>query len=140
MWLYEYAKRLFNARYKFFETGEIDFPERPPFPEITCRSTRFILMCQKGMQNLKTSDLKIFFQGPFLLSFIGGIKLTIQVLRRRKMFRIVLKNNTQAFFIRRCTEKVLNSISQKTHLNHSYIPNFRKISLNFLYEILVHSF
>jgi len=48
LWLYEYAQRLFNARYEFFKTGKVAIPERPKFPKITCRSTRYILMCSDG--------------------------------------------------------------------------------------------
>ena len=48
-WLYEYAAELFNARWTFYKTGIVEkVPERPPFPKITCKSTRYILMCYEG--------------------------------------------------------------------------------------------
>ena len=47
-WLYAYAKRLFHARFQFFKTGTLQLPERPPFPDISCRSTRYVLMCNNG--------------------------------------------------------------------------------------------
>ena len=34
MWLYEYAKRIFQARWKFFKTGIYIQPSYPPFSGI----------------------------------------------------------------------------------------------------------
>ena len=49
IWLYEYAVDLFTARWSYFKTGKVDeIPKRPPFPKITCKSTRYILMCYEG--------------------------------------------------------------------------------------------
>ena len=48
VWLYKYAERLFNSRYQYFKTEVLIIPERPPFLDISCRSTRFILMCNQG--------------------------------------------------------------------------------------------
>ena len=49
MWLYEYAKRLFEAKWEFYKTGEaFKAPELPALPEISCSSTRFTLNCTSG--------------------------------------------------------------------------------------------
>lgn len=48
MWVYEYAKRVFEARWEYFKTGSFKPPNRPPFPKVQCRSTRFILKCTGG--------------------------------------------------------------------------------------------
>jgi hypothetical protein len=46
LWLYEFAKRLFEARWSKYKTGGVyTAPERPPLPEMTCISTRFELNC-----------------------------------------------------------------------------------------------
>ena len=47
LWLYDYAKLLFEARWKHYKTGMYEDPELPPFPEPACKSTRFILACNK---------------------------------------------------------------------------------------------
>ena len=52
IWLYDYAKRVFEARWIFYKTGIYQHPKRPAFPEITCKSTRFILRCD-GTQSGK---------------------------------------------------------------------------------------
>jgi hypothetical protein len=49
MWLYEYAKRLFEARWMAYKTGNpVTLPERPPLPKLTCVSTREQLNCTSG--------------------------------------------------------------------------------------------
>jgi hypothetical protein len=48
IWLYEYAKLLFEARWTEYKTGIYQAPERPPLPEFTCVSTRFELSCSSG--------------------------------------------------------------------------------------------
>lgn len=48
IWLYEYAKRLFEARWNRYKTGIYKSPERPPFPNVTCISTRSELNCTSG--------------------------------------------------------------------------------------------
>ena len=45
LWFYDYAKMLFEARWKQYKTGVYNEPNIPPFPEINCKSTRFILAC-----------------------------------------------------------------------------------------------
>ena len=47
LWLYGYARELFDARYKFYKTGvwvapEVKFPD-----ELSCQSTRFVLKCNE---------------------------------------------------------------------------------------------
>ena len=49
MWLYSYAKLLFNARLAHLTTGEpYHPPTRPPLPQVTCLSTRYLLTCDSG--------------------------------------------------------------------------------------------
>ena len=49
MWLYDYAKILFEARWKEFQTGIFVDPAEPPIPKhIPCMSTRFKLRCKSG--------------------------------------------------------------------------------------------
>ena len=49
LWLYEYGKRLFEARWQEYKTGEYMAPEYPPLPDqFTCLSTRFELNCSSG--------------------------------------------------------------------------------------------
>ena len=45
LWIYEYAKTLFDARWEQYKTGVYRDPKMPPFPEINCKSTRYILTC-----------------------------------------------------------------------------------------------
>lgn len=52
IWLYDYAKRVFEARWLYYKTRIYQHPKRPEFPEIFCKSTRFILRCD-GTQNGK---------------------------------------------------------------------------------------
>jgi hypothetical protein len=48
-WLYEYGKRLFEARYQAMKTGTFIQPERPPIPDTwSCKSNRFRLDCVEG--------------------------------------------------------------------------------------------
>lgn len=47
IWLYKYAQRLFQARWKFYNTGLYVKPKLPTLPNINCYSTRFILHCKK---------------------------------------------------------------------------------------------
>ena len=49
LWLYDYAKRLFEARWQAYQTGVYDEPEYPPLPDpFSCVSTRFELNCTLG--------------------------------------------------------------------------------------------
>lgn len=51
LWLYEYGKRLFEARYQAMKTGEQFVPpERPPLPQepLSCASTPTTLECFNG--------------------------------------------------------------------------------------------
>ena len=49
IWLFNYAKLLFEARWHEFETGIFVEPEEPPIPDIiSCASTRFDLWCNSG--------------------------------------------------------------------------------------------
>jgi hypothetical protein len=49
LWLYEYAKRLFAARWKAYITNApVVLPERPPLPKLPCHSFRFNLTCVSG--------------------------------------------------------------------------------------------
>lgn len=49
LWLYEYANRLFAARWKAYKTGKpVVLPERPPIPKLPCYSFRFNLTCVSG--------------------------------------------------------------------------------------------
>merc|ERR1719500_1953957 len=45
LWLYNYAKSLFEARYNFMKTGVWVEPAIPKLPTMHCESTRFILRC-----------------------------------------------------------------------------------------------
>ena len=45
LWIYEYAKTLFDARWEQYKTGVYRDPKMPPFPQINCKSTRYILAC-----------------------------------------------------------------------------------------------
>ena len=47
LWLYNYAKLLFEARWQQYKTGIFREPELPPFPEMNCKSTRHILACNE---------------------------------------------------------------------------------------------
>ena len=47
LWLYNYAKLLFEARWQQYKTGIYREPELPTFPEMNCKSTRHILACNK---------------------------------------------------------------------------------------------
>lgn len=48
LWLYEYAKLLFEARWQLYKTGTYKKPAYPPIPKIPCLSTRFIIWCRGG--------------------------------------------------------------------------------------------
>jgi hypothetical protein len=49
MWLYEYSKRLFEARYEAMKTGAFIQPQRPPLPDMwSCKSNRTHLDCVEG--------------------------------------------------------------------------------------------
>lgn len=51
IWLYQYAKQLFEARWTYYKTGVFRHPNMPPTPtleNVPCISTRFILLCRKG--------------------------------------------------------------------------------------------
>lgn len=49
LWLYEYGKRLLEARYSAMETGVFIHPDRPPLPERwSCTSTQTRLDCVEG--------------------------------------------------------------------------------------------
>ncbi|CAG5099810.1 Oidioi.mRNA.OKI2018_I69.XSR.g16697.t1.cds [Oikopleura dioica] len=48
LWVYKYAKRVFQARWEYYKTGSFKPPNRPPFPKVNCLSTRFILKCTGG--------------------------------------------------------------------------------------------
>ena len=45
MWLYKYARLLFEARYNLFKTGVWIEPEIPELPSLNCQNSRFILRC-----------------------------------------------------------------------------------------------
>ena len=45
IWLYEYGKILFEARYRFFKSGVYIEPALPKFPAFECSSTRYALKC-----------------------------------------------------------------------------------------------
>ena len=47
LWLYNYAKLLFEARWQQYKTGIFREPELPQFPEMNCKSTRHILACNE---------------------------------------------------------------------------------------------
>ena len=46
LWLYEYATRLFDARWHHMTNGKFIEPDIPPFPTLTCFSTRFMFGCK----------------------------------------------------------------------------------------------
>jgi Sulfotransferase family len=49
IWLYEYSRRLFQARWDHYKNGTYVAPERPPLPEEwSCVSTRVTLHCNSG--------------------------------------------------------------------------------------------
>ena len=49
IWLYDYAKLLFEARWNEYQTGTYTAPELPPLPNTwPCTSTRFTLNCTSG--------------------------------------------------------------------------------------------
>ena len=49
MWLYEYARIVFEARWNLYKTGVYTKPSRPKMPtKMTCQSTRYILSCKTG--------------------------------------------------------------------------------------------
>lgn len=49
IWLYEYSRRLFQARWDLYKNGTYVAPDRPPLPEEwSCASTRFTLHCNSG--------------------------------------------------------------------------------------------
>jgi len=49
LWLYQYGKRLFEARYQAMLTGVFVPPERPPIPQpLSCTSTPTQLVCVDG--------------------------------------------------------------------------------------------
>ena len=48
VWLYEYARNIFNARHHYLLTNEKQTPVKPPPPEVLCKSTRFVLACSGG--------------------------------------------------------------------------------------------
>eukprot|EP00538_Stauroneis_constricta_P011455 CAMPEP_0119565066 /NCGR_PEP_ID=MMETSP1352-20130426/28890_1 /TAXON_ID=265584 /ORGANISM="Stauroneis constricta, Strain CCMP1120" /LENGTH=358 /DNA_ID=CAMNT_0007613909 /DNA_START=43 /DNA_END=1116 /DNA_ORIENTATION=+ len=49
LWLYEYAKRLFEARWEHYKTGTYTAPERPPMlTSLSCSSTQAELHCESG--------------------------------------------------------------------------------------------
>ena len=49
-WLYTYGQSLFEARWEAYQQNSttVVLPERPPYPEIPCWSTRFQLICDRG--------------------------------------------------------------------------------------------
>ena len=58
MWLYEYAKLLFEARYNLFKSGVWVEPELPAFPQLNCQTSRYILRCMNPSiyHQLETGD------------------------------------------------------------------------------------
>jgi hypothetical protein len=49
LWLHEYGKRLFEARYQAMKTGVFIQPQRPPLPDMwSCKSNRTCLDCVEG--------------------------------------------------------------------------------------------
>ncbi|CAB9504712.1 expressed unknown protein [Seminavis robusta] len=49
LWLYQYARRLFEARWQKYATGVYQEPPAPPMPtELSCVSTRVELSCTSG--------------------------------------------------------------------------------------------
>ena len=48
LWLYNYARMLFEARWKLYKTGIWEEVEIPNFPEdLSCQSTRFVIKCKE---------------------------------------------------------------------------------------------
>lgn len=59
-WIYNFALSVFEARWNLYKTGEYVRPARPPFPQLNCRSTRFILSCKnEPYENLVYIDPQI---------------------------------------------------------------------------------
>ena len=56
MWLYQYSKLLFEARWGLFKTGHYLEPEIPAFPSFKCLSTRFVLKCNDMHYLLHSTD------------------------------------------------------------------------------------
>ena len=53
VWLYSYAKLVFEARYNYYKHGLYQKPIRPQIPaEPPCQTTRFILRCKNGPYGL----------------------------------------------------------------------------------------
>jgi len=49
IWIYNYARAVFNARWQYYKSGKYVAPLRPPIPtESTCISTSFLLKCTSG--------------------------------------------------------------------------------------------
>jgi len=52
MWLYNYAIKLHNARWEFYNSKSSKAYNPPPIPiipkNLPCKSTRFILSCKSG--------------------------------------------------------------------------------------------
>lgn len=48
LWLYTYAKLLFEARWTLYKTGIWTPPMRPKIPKPSCQSTRFSIHCTEG--------------------------------------------------------------------------------------------
>ena len=49
IWIYNYAKAVFYARWNHFKTGIFVQPQRPPIPDTSsCISTRFYFKCFTG--------------------------------------------------------------------------------------------
>jgi len=64
LWVYEYGKRLFEARYKAVKTGVFVPPVRPPIPETwSCTSTQARLDCAegpfKGLHEINTPSKRV---------------------------------------------------------------------------------
>lgn len=49
-WLYSYGLELFEARWEAYQNNSttVNLPQRPPYPDIPCWSTRFELHCDRG--------------------------------------------------------------------------------------------
>ena len=45
IWLYNYGLQLFQARWRWFKTGNYIEPVIPSFPDVDCVSTRYALRC-----------------------------------------------------------------------------------------------
>ena len=49
VWLYNYAKIIFEARWNYYKTGIYKKPVRPVIlDQSPCKSTRYILQCKSG--------------------------------------------------------------------------------------------